>query len=180
VYHFLIMFLPLLLLLSAVDLFDGKTLKGWVNEGGANFRVENGTIVVDQGPYSWLRTEKVYRDYELWVEFKTAPDGNSGVFLRSAATGKPHETGYELQIFDERKNYKTGSLLDVAEAKESKIQPGWNSFHVRHVGPRVIVKMNGKEILNVEDRRSLSGHLGLQFNPGKPIAFRRIQVQEIK
>ncbi len=45
-----------------VDLFDGKTLEGWVQQGGqAKYRVENGTIVgktVPNTPNSflyWLR-----------------------------------------------------------------------------------------------------------------------------
>ena len=63
-----------------MDLFDGKTLKGWVNVGGANFRVENGVITVDKGPSTWLRSKETYKDYELRLEFKTTADGNSGVF----------------------------------------------------------------------------------------------------
>jgi hypothetical protein len=171
---------PILLTLMAVDLFDGKTLNGWVNEGGANFRVENGVITVDKGPYTWLRTEKVYTNYELKLEYKTTADGNSGIFLRSAATGKPHETGYELQIFDERKDYRTGSLVGVAEAIPNKIKPGeWNTIEVLHTGPKVIVKMNGVKVVETTDQRSLKGHLGLQFNPNKPISFRKIRVREL-
>lgn len=174
------MLLPLLVLFSAIDLFDGKTLNGWVNEGGANFRVENGAITVDNGPYTWLRTEKVFKDYILTLEYKTAADGNSGVFLRSAATGKPHETGYELQIYDDRKDFKTGSLVGIVEAKPNRIKPNeWNTIEVRHQGPRVIVKMNGLEVVNTTDTRSLKGHLGLQFNPNKPISFRNIRVREL-
>lgn len=174
--------LPLLFLFAASwqPLFDGRTLTGWVNEGGANFRVENGAIVVDQGPYSWLRTERTFTDYELRLEYLTTADGNSGVFLRSAAQGRPHETGYELQIFDDRKDYKTGSLLGVIEAKPNRIRPGvWNKIEVRHSGPRVIVKMNGRTVVDTTDTRSLRGHLGLQFNPNKPIRFRNIRVREL-
>ena len=164
-----------------MDLFDGKTLKGWVNVGGANFRVENGVITVDKGPYSWLRSTETYKDYELHVEFKTTADGNSGIFLRSSAVGKPHETGYELQIFDERKDFRTGSIVDVAEANPvSKIIPGqWNTFEVKHIGPSIVVKLNGKKVLDTKDTKSKSGHIGLQFNPGKPVSFRKIRIKEL-
>lgn len=174
--------LPLLLFFAASwqPLFDGRTLTGWVNEGGANFRVENGAIVVDQGPYSWLRTERVFTDYELRLEYLTAADGNSGVFLRSAAQGRPHETGYELQIFDDRKDFKTGSLLGVIEAKPNRIRPNvWNKVEVRHIGPRIIVKMNGRTVVDTTDTRTAKGHLGLQFNPNKPIRFRNLRVREL-
>jgi len=171
---------PLLLLLAAIDLFNGKSLDNWINEGGANFRVENGVITVDKGPSSWLRSVKTYGDYQLNLEYKTTADGNSGIFLRSAAKGQPHITGYELQIFDDRKTFKTGSIVDVAEAAPNKIKPNeWNSIEVRHIGQRVIVKMNGKQVLDVSDKRSLNGHLGLQFNPNKPISFRKIKIKEL-
>lgn len=174
------MILPLLLLLTASSLFDGKTLNGWVNVGGANFRVENGTITVDKGPASWLRTETTYKDYELKLEYKTAADGNSGIFLRSDATGKPHETGYELQIFDDRKDFKTGSIVGLAEATPTKIKPNeWNTFEVTHIGPKIIVKHNGKKVVETSDKHSLSGFVGLQFNPDKPISFRKISIKEL-
>lgn len=170
----------LLLLLSAIDLFDGKSLNGWVNEGGANFRVVSGAIVVDNGPYSWLRTEKQYANYHLTLEYKTTADGNSGVFLRSASTGKPHETGYELQIFDDRKDFKTGSLVGIIEARPNKIRPDeWNTIEVHHIGPKITVKMNGQTVVDTSGTRSLRGHIGLQFNPGKPIAFRNIRLREL-
>jgi len=173
------MITSLILLLTANNLFDGKTLNGWVNVGGANFRVEQGVITVDKGPSSWLRSEQTYKDYELKVEFKTAADGNSGIFLRSSAVGKPHETGYELQIFDDRKDFRTGSIVGIAEAKPSKIKPNeWNTFEVKHIGPRIIVKYNGKQVIDVQDKHSASGHVGLQFNPDKPISFRKISLKE--
>ena len=175
------MILPILLLLTATDIFDGKTLDNWVNVGGANFRVEHGEIIVDKGAYSWLRTRETYKDYELHIEFKTAANGNSGVFLRSSAVGKPHETGYELQIYDERKDFRTGSIVDVAEANPvTKINPNvWNSFDVKHIGPNIVVKLNGKKVVDTKDSKSKSGHIGLQFNPDKPVSFRKIKIKEL-
>jgi hypothetical protein len=170
-----------LLAASWLSLFDGKTLTGWVNEGGANFRVENGVITVDQGPYTWLRSEKTYKDYELEVEFNTAADGNSGIFLRSAATGRPHETGYELQIFDAHKDYPTGGVLGHGKAPaNTKLKPNvWNKYQIRHQGKRMLVKLNGKQVLDLTDDKATSGYIGLQFNPNKPISFRNIRIREL-
>ncbi len=164
-----------------VSLFDGKSLQGWVNEGGANFRVEGGVITVDDGPYTWLRSEKSYKDYELEVEFKTAADGNSGIFLRSAAAGKAHETGYELQIYDAHKDYPTGGVLGHGKAAASvKLKPDvWNKYQVRHQGKRMVVKLNGKQVLDLTDDKASEGHVGLQFNPKKPISFRNIRIREL-
>jgi hypothetical protein len=165
---------------SWTPLFDGATLKGWVNEGGANFRVENGVIRVDDGAYSWLRTEKEYGDFEMSVEFLTAADGNSGIFLRSQANSKAHETGYELQIYDAHPKFPTGSILNAGAVTGVKFKAGvWNRYQIRAQGKRIVVKLNGKQVLDLTDDKSSRGHLGLQFNPGKPISFRNVRVREL-
>jgi hypothetical protein len=161
-------------------LFDGASLQGWTLEGDANFRVEKGVITVDKGTYSWLRSNESYGDYELKLEFKTAADGNSGIFLRSAATGKPHETGYEIQIFDAHPQFPTGSIVGLQKGQAAKLKPDvWNQYEIRHQGPRLLVKLNGKTVLDLNDTRSAQGHVGLQFNPNKPISFRRIQLRQL-
>ena len=69
------------------DLFDGKTLNGWVQRGGkASYKVEDGSIVgrtVTGTPNSFLCTEKTYGDFILEFEFKVAKAMNSGVQFRS-------------------------------------------------------------------------------------------------
>lgn len=69
------------------DLFDGKTLNGWVQRGGkASYKVEDGSIVgrtVTGTPNSFLCTEKTYGDFILELEFKVDPSLNSGVQIRS-------------------------------------------------------------------------------------------------
>lgn len=172
------------LLLSAanpwVPLFDGSSLRGWALEGDANFRVEKGAITVDRGSYSWLRSNDSYGDYELKVEFKTAADGNSGIFVRSAATGKPHETGYEVQIFDTHPQFPTGSIVGLIRRQPAKLKPDvWNKYRILHQGQHLQIRLNGKIVLDTNDARSARGHIGLQFNPNKPISFRNIQLRKL-
>jgi hypothetical protein len=162
-------------------LFDGESTFGWTVEGAAKWRVAEGSIVADSGGYGWLRTNTQFGDYSLKVEFQTAADGNSGVFLRSAKGKDPHVTGYELQIFDAHLKFPTGSILDAARTnKKVKIAPGkWHSYEVFHIGARCLVKLDGKKVLDLNDTKSASGHLGLQFNPNKPVAFRNIKVRPL-
>src|SRR5437016_3032323 len=65
-------------------LFNGKDLTGWhVNRKG-NMKVwgaENGILYVKGSGGGWLMTDKEYGDFELRLEFKLAPKGNSGVAL---------------------------------------------------------------------------------------------------
>lgn len=164
------------------SLFDGKTLKGWTPEGGAEWKVRDGAIVVESGANGWLRSNDSYGDFILSLEFKTAADGNSGVFLRSAKDGQPHVTGYELQIFDNQPaGFHTGALVNhIKPQKPSKIRPNeWMTYVIEARGPKWIVKLDGVTVLTGEDSKSLRGHIGLQYNTGKPIQFRNIRIQRL-
>ena len=163
-------------------LFDGNSMFGWTSEGDGKWRVENGTLVVDSGGNGWLRNHLLLTDYVLKCDFKTAADGNSGIFLRSAATGQPHVTGYELQIYDTQpQGFNTGGVVNhvkadtVAKLKDNQ----WMSYEVEHIGDRMVVKLDGKKVLDMKDPKSKAGHIGLQFNQNKPIVFRNIKVKPV-
>lgn len=71
---------------DSTSLFNGTTLDGWQNFGGGKFYVENGEIVGEAAtgfPNSFLATEKLYKDFELNVDFKVDPLLNSGIQIRS-------------------------------------------------------------------------------------------------
>ena len=79
-----------------IQLFDGESLFGWSQEGAAKWKVEGGALTFDAGQVGWLRSNSVFADYILKLDFRTRKGGNSGVFVRSAKSGQPHETGYEV------------------------------------------------------------------------------------
>lgn len=162
-----------------VLLFDGESTFGWTAEGGAQWRVADGTLIADAGEYGYLRSNAAFADYVLKCDFRTAPDGNSGIFLRSAKDGQPHVTGYELQIYDKHEKFKTGSLVSHAVAKPARITGGWQSYEVQLAGDRIIVKLDGKKILDARDTKSLIGHIGLQFNKDKKIEFRNVKLKPL-
>jgi hypothetical protein len=163
-----------------VLLFDGESLFGWTAEGGAKWRVAEGAIVGDAGEYGWLRHNALFSDFEFRTEFRTAADGNSGVFVRSAAGGAPHLTGYEVQIFDGHKQFPTGSLVGTTAAKGAAIRAGeWQTLEVTASGQRIVVKVDSNQVLDTRDGRSAAGHVGLQFNPGKKIEFRNIKLRPL-
>jgi hypothetical protein len=93
-------------------LFEGQTLDGWVQRGGAaKFRVEDGMIVgetVSDTPSSFLCTEKEYGDFALYLEFMVDEGLNSGVQIRSRSRleylgGRVH--GYQVEIDPSLKPY---------------------------------------------------------------------------
>ncbi len=164
-----------------LSLFDGETLYGWTAEGKAEWKVAGGAIVSEAGEYGWLRSNMPFADYVLRLEYRQAADGNSGVFLRSAATGQPHVTGYELQMFETHPKFPTGSIVNHAAVKKP-VKPApdqWHVYEITHVGEAFTVKLDGKKILEGRDAKSRAGHLGLQHNTGKKIEFRNIAVKPL-
>ena len=75
-----------------VALFNGKDLAGWkdAEKLAAHWKVEDGVLHYD-GKGKDLITEKNYKDFELWVDWKITPKGDSGLYLR----GMP-----QVQIWD--------------------------------------------------------------------------------
>jgi hypothetical protein len=120
----------------------------------AHWRVENGELVNDgQGLY--LTTDKDYGDFELWVEYKALPEGDSGIYLR----GIP-----QVQIWDATKGDPLGRGQDKGSGglwNNSKGAPGkdpskkmdkpfgeWNSFKIKMIGERVTVVFNGETVVD--------------------------------
>ncbi|HOY14930.1 MAG TPA: DUF1080 domain-containing protein, partial [Saprospiraceae bacterium] len=88
-----------------VNLFDGKTLKGWTQKGGeAKYAVVKGEIVgttVANTPNSFLCTEKEYGDFILEMDLKLDAPMNGGVQFRSLSkadyqNGRVH--GYQMEV----------------------------------------------------------------------------------
>jgi hypothetical protein len=170
-------------------LFDGATLNGWephqasAKEPAATWGVADGAIFCTGDRRGWLGSADTYTDFNLKVDFRAGAKINSGVFLRSQKEGGiPAETGYELQIWDFRPTFKTGSLVNSLEAEPAKILADqWNSYDITADGDHFIVVLNGKKILDGRDSKHSSGVVGLQYNTGGgKIEFRNIQIRPIK
>lgn len=95
-------------------LFDGETLQGWRSYGqerpGAEWIVEDGAIVLDVDDSTTemtagdLMTEEQFENFELELEWKISPGGNSGVFF-GVREIEGHDvaylTGVEMQVLDD-------------------------------------------------------------------------------
>lgn len=120
----------------------------------AHWKVENGELVND-GHGLYLTTDKDYGDFELMLEYKALPEGDSGVYLR----GIP-----QVQIWDSTKGDPRGLGQDKGSGglwNNSKGAPGkdpskkmdkpfgeWNSFKIRMIGERVTVVFNGETVVD--------------------------------
>ena len=162
-------------------LFDGKTTFGWKANGKADWRVENGTIVVTSGEKSLLNTTTQFADYLLKVDFRSAKGTNSGIFLRTAATPKnPAVDCYELNIADDGTNpFPTGGFVGRKKAEGRHDTAAWQTFEVTARGARFGVKIDGKGVLDYTDPKPLRrGYIGLQLNSGK-VEFRNIKLKPL-
>ncbi len=188
-----------------VSLFNGKDLTGWRvhNNGDSGGWSAGGDVLCAIGRgQSWLMTEKDYGDFELRLEYKISPKGDSGVALRSPMQGDPAFVALEIQIRDDsgypgqRDVDKNASIYDVvAPSKEgtaaAKPFNEWNSYRITARGRKVKVELNGITTLdaNLDDfvktsgerhagLRNEKGRIGLQSCVGRA-EFRNIAVKEL-
>ena len=186
-----------------VDLFDGKTLKGWKHVGkkGKGYAVKDGVLFCGKGSGGKLITEKEYSNFVLRFDFKLAPGANNGLGIRAPQEGDAAYLGMELQILDNRhpkwarlKPWQYhGSIYNVVPAKRGSLKEAgeWNSQEVIAMGRKIRVVLNGDTIVDadlndVTDAKTLlkhpgilreSGHIGF-LGHGDYVEFRNIRVME--
>lgn len=177
-------------------------LVGWQQIGGATgtWRFENGVLRTEGSGGGWLSTVRRYDDFELSLEFRISPGGNSGVFLRASHKGDPAYAGMEIQILDDyaeqydtlRPGQYTGSIYDVQAPSERASKPAdqWQSMVVTCHGPMVKVVVNGKKAVDTdltyfsykyEAHPGLTrsgGYIGLQSH-GSRVEFRNIHIRTL-
>ena len=161
-----------------ISLFDGVSLFGWKAESDADWRVEDNTIVVSQGERGLLRTTTSFTNYTLKLEFKSEKGTNSGIFLHTPAQPKDPKTDcYELNIADADNPFPTGSFVGRQKVEGNTDSADWQSYEVDVDGGHLVVKLDGKTVMNFADSAPLKrGYIGLQLNSGK-VAFRNIRLK---
>ncbi|MBX6364477.1 MAG: DUF1080 domain-containing protein [Gemmatimonadetes bacterium] len=148
-------------------LFDGHDLSRWrgfrMDHVPAAWRIEDGAIALEpgtDGERADLITRDTYRDFELELEWKIAPGGNSGIIYR-VGENEPYtwRTGPEMQVLDNERaednhpaSHRAGALYDLYAPSEETVRPAGQWNHVRIVvrDGRVEHWLNGKRIVAYE------------------------------
>jgi hypothetical protein len=182
---------------APIELFNGQDLTGWrlTNPGQKNgWKAVNGELVNETpkktfDPYAHygnLRTDQEFEDFQLTLEFKVPPGGNSGIYLRGL---------YEAQVVDRDSRMQglhgVGSIFNRIAPSGNHGKPGnqWQHYDITLVDRHITVILNGVEVI---DNQALVGctNGALQANDSLPgplylqgdhtaVAYRNIVVRPV-
>jgi hypothetical protein len=159
---------PPLLKAKPQVLFDGKTTKGWHTylkpTAGPAWAVVDGTLqlnpqVPGQGD---LVTDGEYENFELNLEWKISPGGNSGIIFgvhEDPAFQATYDTGIEMQVLDnqgaednKKANHLAGSLYDMQTPAKDVSKPAgeWNLVKLRKQNGHLTFYLNNAKIVEVQ------------------------------
>lgn len=186
-------------------LFNGKDLTGWKAKPGG-WKFENGELVwAPKSGYIW--SEEQFGDFVLDLEYKVNKGTNSGIFIRTANTGNPVQTGIEIQVLDsfgkpEVGKHDVGAMYDcLAPTKNTCKAPGeWNHMVITCQGPKIQVELNNEKILDADldqwtepnknpdgsknkfktayKDMARKGHIGFQDH-GNPVWYRNVKLKDL-
>ncbi len=166
-----------------IRLFDGHTLYGWEIAGAANWRVEDGCIVVDDGAQCLLCTSVPWQDFEFEFEFRAGPETNSGVFLRTPLEPEdPALDCYEVNIAPDENPFPTAGIVKrqrADDAAKPQTFDQWRSMRTVMDGKTLKVSVDGELVTDYVDPIGLAaGRIGLQHNSGR-VEFRNIRLRPL-
>lgn len=155
--------------------------------------LQDGVLHNAGGGFGFLRYDKELGDFEFNGEYKLPQRGNSGIGIRSVpftgpSRARPSFAAYELQLLADHgkppSKHSTMSLYRYVAPRANPSKPAgeWNTFHIICRGPRIVIHLNGEEIVDVDQTeheeirdKPLRGYLLLQ-NHGSVAEFRNLKL----
>ena len=196
-----------------ITLFDGTDLSAWRGyqreDAPSSWQVRDGLLAFVPGTGGGdLITREQFDDFELQLEWRVGPAGNSGIFYRAT---EDHEEiwhgAHEMQILDDAGHQDGGDpstsagaayALYPSSADVAKPAGEWNQVRIIARGPHVEHWLNGVKVVEYEigsedwNRRMRAskfvehpgfgearrGHIGLQDH-GDPVWYRNIRIRPL-
>lgn len=134
-------------------LFDGKTMNGWTNYRkdtiSDGWQVIDGAMVMSRKGSGDITTVDEYGAFELSLEYKISPAGNSGLMYHVKTTAStPWQTGPEVQIQDNVDGHdpqKSGWLYQLYASEVDATKPAgqWNQLRIVITPTKCEHYMNG-------------------------------------
>jgi hypothetical protein len=179
-----------------ISLFDGRTTNGWRGYGKQQFpsgwQVVNGALVRVTTGAGDIITNATFRNFELRLDWKLGPGGNSGIFYRGTESADPiWHTAPEMQVLDDARHpdgrselTSAGALYALYPARRGIVRPAgeWNEVRILLDGNRGEHWLNGVKLFDFaigspdwsariraskfagmsQFGRAAEGHIGLQ------------------
>lgn len=190
-------------------LFDGVTTAGWhdyAQPGRVDGWYAIGGNLVGDGTGPDLMTDRQFDSFELELEWKVKPHGNSGVFFWAHEASKEvYFNAPEIQVLDNagypdlEPIHAAGAIYDLYPANPSLGRPAgeWNRLFIETDRSKVKVWFNGVQVQDVDfdsdamkariaaskfkDHitfgRTRRGYIGLQSH-GDSVWYRNIKIRE--
>ena len=192
-------------------LFDGESMDLWRGFGKDHFpdewTIRDGQLIRTR-PSGDIITREQFDDFELSLDWKVEPGGNSGVFFNVSDTGDAvYYTGPEMQLLDNQGHADGGSPLTSAGSNYALHPPrwdvaapadSWNRSRLMVQGDKVEHWLNGVLIVEyfldsddwrrrVQDSKFRGmpdygsrsrGHVALQDH-GEKVSFRNIRIRRL-
>jgi len=150
-------------------LFDGTTTNGWHvynrRTNGAAWKAGDGTIYFDpsvQNGGGDLTSENEYQNFDLKLDWKLEPNGNSGLIFQAVEDPKykwPFETGPEMQILDNVGHpdakiikHRSADLYDLITSTPETVKPAgeWNTIELIADKGTLTFFQNGVKVLTTK------------------------------
>lgn len=187
-------------------LFNGKNLDGWVrvNTAPSTWSVKDKMLICTGKPIGELRTEKMYQNFILELEWRhMKPRGNAGVFVWAddiTAKGVPFHRSVEVQVLENaygntRSHTTHGDIFPIHGAKmtptngrggsrafptefRSKPSPEWNHYRIECRDGNISLAVNGKVVTRGKNASPRKGYICLE-SEGGIVHYRDIKIQEL-
>lgn len=188
-----------------VALFNGRNLDGWVlvNTPADTWSIQDGMLVCSGKPTGEIRTERMYQNFELEVEWRhMVPGGNAGIFVWAddiTARGVPFHRSVEVQVLDhgygsgpghtthgdifpihgatmEPVNGRGGNRAFPSEERALP-SPQWNHYRIVCQDGNIQLAVNGKVVTEGRQSNPSKGYICIE-SEGGVVQYRGLWLRE--
>ena len=187
-------------------LFNEKDLAGWVlvNTPVDTWTVQEGMLVCSGKPVGEIRTEKMYQNFILEVEWRhMVPGGNAGIFVWAddiTAKGVPFHRSIEVQVLEnaygQSEHHTThGDIFPIHGATMTPVNgrgggrafpteerslpsPQWNHYRIECRDGAISLAVNHKVVTQGTEASPRKGYICLE-SEGGVVHYRNLRIKEL-
>ncbi len=187
-------------------MLNGQDLTGWVlvNTPAETWSFKDGMLVCTGKPIGEIRTEKMYQNFIMEVEWRhLVPKGNAGIFVWAddiTAKGQPFHRGIEVQVLENaygntRSFTPHGDIFPIHGAKmtpvngrggsrafpteeRAKPSPEWNHYRIECNAGEISLAVNGTVVTQGADCSPSKGYICIE-SEGGVVNYRNMRIKEL-